>query len=90
MEMTDSTEGRQRRKLYSTPETTPTAVSLSPATSGKGSAKNRTHCFQAQDGLLHPAHVGDVILVGAQLSLLDPFVNARHHLPGDVRSIIHP
>lgn len=48
-----------------------------------------THSFQAQDGLLHAAHIGDVVFIGAEFSLLDPFINACDHLSGDVRSIIH-
>lgn len=47
------------------------------------------HSFQAQDGLLHTAHIGDVVFIGAEFSLLDPFINACDHLSGDVCSIIH-
>lgn len=56
---------------------------------GKGLHTNITHSFQAQDGLLHAAHIGDVVFVGPELSLLDPFINACDHLPGYVCSIIH-
>lgn len=48
-----------------------------------------THSFEAHDGLLHAAHVGDVVFVGAELPLLDPLINASDHLPGDVSSVIH-
>ena len=62
-------------------------------TRGKGEREdlhtNITHSLQAQDGLLHTAHIGDVVLVGPQLSLLDPFVYACDHVSGDVCSIIH-
>ncbi len=50
---------------------------------------NITHSFQAQDGLLHTAHIGDVVLIRAQLSLLDPLINACDHVSGDVCSVIH-
>lgn len=62
---------------------------LTEMTTSEQICASMTHGFQAQDGLLHTAHVGDVVFVGAEFSLLDPFVNARHHLSGDVRTIIH-
>lgn len=50
---------------------------------------NMTHSLQAQNGLLHTAHVGNVVFVGAELSLLDPLINACDHVSGDVCSVIH-
>lgn len=51
--------------------------------------KDTTHSFQAQDGLLHTTHVSDMVFIWAELSLLNPFIDACHHLSGDVCSIIH-
>lgn len=48
-----------------------------------------THRFQAQDGLLHPTYIGDMVLIWAQLSLLDPLIDSCNHLSGDVCSIVH-
>lgn len=48
-----------------------------------------THRFQAQDGLLHPTHIGDMVFIGAQLSLLDPLIDSCNHLSGDVCSVVH-
>lgn len=48
-----------------------------------------THCLHAHDGLLHLGDIRDVVLIGLELLLLYPFVDAHHQLPGDVCAIIH-
>lgn len=47
------------------------------------------HRFHANDGLLHLGDVGDVVLVGAQLSHLYSLVDAHHHVTGDVGPVVH-
>lgn len=49
-----------------------------------------TYRFHAHDGLLHLGDIGDVVLVGAQLPLLYPFIDPHHHVSGDVCSVVHP
>lgn len=48
-----------------------------------------THCLHAHDGLLHLGDICDVVLIGLELLLLYPFVDAHYQLPGDVSAIIH-
>lgn len=48
-----------------------------------------THCLHAHDGLLHLGDVRDVVLIGLELLLLYPLIDAYHQLPGDVSAIVH-
>lgn len=48
-----------------------------------------TYSLHAHDGLLHLGDVRDVVLVGLELLLLNPLVDADHQLPGDVGTVIH-
>lgn len=48
-----------------------------------------TYRLHAHDGLLHLGDVCDVVLIGFELLLLDPFIDAYHQLSGDVSTIIH-
>lgn len=48
-----------------------------------------TYCLHAHDGLLHLGDIRDVVLIGLELLLLYPFVDAYHQFPGDVGTIIH-
>lgn len=48
-----------------------------------------TYCLHAHDGLLHLGDIRDVVLIGLELLLLYPFIDAYHQLPGDVGTIIH-
>lgn len=60
-----------------------------PAAAPPAPIPSPSHRFHAHDGLLHLGDVGDVILVGAQLPLLYPLVDAHHHVSGNVRSVVH-
>lgn len=48
-----------------------------------------TYRLHAHDGLLHLGDVCDVVLIGLELLLLDPFIDAYHQLSGDVSAVIH-
>lgn len=48
-----------------------------------------TYRLHAHDGLLHLGDICDVVLIGFELLLLDPFIDAYHQLSGDVSTIIH-
>ena len=48
-----------------------------------------TYSLHAHDGLLHRGDVRDVVLIGPELLLLNPLVDADHQLPGDVGTVIH-
>lgn len=48
-----------------------------------------TYRLHAHDGLFHLGDVCDVVLIGFELLLLDPFIDAYHQLSGDVSTIIH-
>lgn len=45
--------------------------------------------LHAHDGLLHLGDICDMVLIGFELLLLDPFIDAYHQLSGDVRTVIH-
>lgn len=48
-----------------------------------------THRFLSHDELLHLLHLRDVVLVGLELPLADPFVNADEGVSRDVLPVIH-
>lgn len=48
-----------------------------------------THWFLSHDELFHLLHLGDVVFVGFELSLADPFVDAHQGLSGDILPVIH-
>lgn len=48
-----------------------------------------TYCLHAHDGLLHLGDICDMVLIGLELLLLYPFIDAYHQLPGDVSAIIY-
>lgn len=48
-----------------------------------------TYCLHAHNGLLHLGDIRDVVLIGLELLLLYPFVDAYHQFSGDVCAIIH-
>ena len=48
-----------------------------------------TYSLHAHDVLLHLGDVRDVVLVGLELLLLNPLVDADHQLPGDGGTVIH-
>lgn len=48
-----------------------------------------TYRLHAHDGLLHLGDICDMVLIGLELLLLDPFIDAYHQLPGDVSAVIH-
>lgn len=52
-----------------------------------GSWPYRLH---SDDTLLHLGDISYVIFIRTELSLLNTLVNAHHHVPRDVRSIVHP
>lgn len=45
--------------------------------------------LHAHDGLLHFGDVRDVVLIGLELLLLNPLVDASHQLPEVIGTIIH-
>lgn len=48
-----------------------------------------TYCLHAYDGLLHLGDICDMVLIGLELLLLYPFIDANHQLSRDVSAIIH-
>lgn len=48
-----------------------------------------TYCLHAHDGLLHFGDIRDMVLIGLELLLLYPFIDAYHQLPWDVCTVIH-
>lgn len=48
-----------------------------------------TYRLHAHNGLLHLGDIRDVVLIGLELLLLYPFIDAHHQLPGDVGTVIH-
>lgn len=56
---------------------------------GGGSSAGGTYRLHAHDGLLHLGDVCDMVLIGLELPLLYPFIDAYHQLPGDVGAVIH-
>lgn len=48
-----------------------------------------TYRLHAHDRLLHLGDVCDMVLIGLELLLLDPLIDANHQLSGDVRAVIH-
>lgn len=65
-------------------EVTPRLPSPTPAP-----GVSATYCLHAHDGLLHLGDIRDMVLVGLELLLLDPFIDADYQLPGDVGAVIH-
>lgn len=48
-----------------------------------------THWLLSHDELLDLLHLGDVVLVGFELALADPLVDADQSLSGDVFPVVH-
>lgn len=48
-----------------------------------------TYRLHAHDGFLHLGDICDMVLIGFELLLLDPLIDAHHQFSGDIRAIIH-
>lgn len=48
-----------------------------------------TYRLLPHNELLHLLHLGNMVLIGLQFPLADPFVDPNQHLPGNVLTIVH-